>query len=90
MKRPLTQASGSPAHQRILYVSEAAIFCGCSEKSLRRRVERQLVPFRRWNGRICFLRSELEEFFTTTLPGVSLAEAKANLALRTGELVRHE
>lgn len=71
----------------ILYVSDAASYLNCSQKAIRSKVERQIIPYRRLGGRICFLRSELEEFIST-LPGTTLAEARENLALRHGEAVR--
>ncbi|MBI5315843.1 MAG: helix-turn-helix domain-containing protein [Nitrospirae bacterium] len=87
MKRLPAQASGSPAHQRsgqILYVSAAAVLLACSEKAIRAKVARQLLPHRRLGGRVIFLRNELETFLSE-LPGTSVAEAQANLALRSGE-----
>jgi excisionase family DNA binding protein len=65
---------------RMLTVKEAAIFLGVSERWIRRRIARRLLPHRRLSG-IVFLRSELEQFIET-LPGVSVAEAKKNLDLR--------
>jgi hypothetical protein len=64
-----------------LCVRSAAALIGCTEKTLRGHVARQLIPFRRLGGRIIFIRAELEGFLTT-LPGVSLDEAKSNLELR--------
>ena len=67
----------------ILYVSDAASYLGCSQKAIRAKVDRRLLPFRRLGGRVVFVRSELEAFITS-LPGTTLAEAKQNLALRSG------
>jgi excisionase family DNA binding protein len=86
MKRPPAQAYGSPAHQRggpILYIADVARELNCSQKAIRAKVERQILPHRRLGGRVCFLRSELEQFITS-LPGTTLAEAQANLALWHG------
>jgi excisionase family DNA binding protein len=71
----------------ILYVTEAAHFLSCSEKAVRQRVARQLIPFRKLGGRVIFLRDELETFLRD-LPGIGLAEAKANLVARSGEELR--
>lgn len=90
MKRPpahvLTHAKQEVAGS-ILYVADAASYLGCSQKAVRSKVDRRLLPFRRLGGRVVFVRSELEAFITS-LPGTTLAEAQANLALRHGEEVR--
>jgi len=39
------------------------------------------VPFRKFGGRIVFRRTELEQFIEY-LPGVTVAQAQANLAAR--------
>ncbi len=46
----------------ILGVREAAELLGVTDNMLRARVARRLVPFRKWSGRIIFIRSELMEF----------------------------
>ncbi|GEM_PF-838106 len=66
----------------ILDARTAAALFGGTERLWYSRAARGIVPFRRWGGRLVFLRSELESFFTETLPGVTLAEAKANIAAR--------
>ena len=58
-----------------------AEFCGWTEKAMRGKVERRLVPFRRVGGRIVFIRRELEAFMTA-LPGCSLDEALSNVHAR--------
>jgi hypothetical protein len=65
----------------ILDVASAAELLGCTAKSLRARVSRRTVPFRRLGSRVVFRRSELLEFFDT-LDGCSPAEARENLARR--------
>ncbi len=65
----------------LLDVRTAASFLGGSEKQLRGMVDRRLVPFRRINSRIVFLRSELEQFLFM-LPGCTADEAKANMEAR--------
>ena len=62
----------------------AARWFGGSEPMVRARVANGTLPHRRLGGRILFITSELEEFFSTALPGVSLDEARANLAARRG------
>lgn len=65
----------------VLDVRTAAAFLGGTEKQLRGMVDRRLIPFRRLNSRIVFVRRELEEF-VVTLPGCTADEAKANLEAR--------
>ena len=67
----------------LLDVSKAATFLGVSEGVVRARVDRRLLPYRRFGGRIVFLKTELE-LFLTSLPGCSLKEAKENLDIRGG------
>ena len=71
------------AQAHVLNVCEAAIFFNTTEKAIRRRVDRGLVPFRRLGMRIIFLRSELETF-VGGLPGVTLAEVQQNRQARHG------
>ena len=54
---------------------------GTSKKSVRARVARGLIPYRRLGGRIVFLTTEITAFYKT-LPGVSLDEAIQNVAAR--------
>jgi hypothetical protein len=61
----------------ILDVSSAAKFLGISEKSLRARVARRMIPFKRWGGRVCFLRGELLDFLRN-LDGCRIDEALQN------------
>jgi hypothetical protein len=67
----------------LLDVRGTAAMLGTSEKLVRSRVERRLIPFRRLGGRIVFLRDELTAY-QEQLPGCDLNEALANLKLRTG------
>lgn len=71
----------------LLDVRGAAQLLACTEKSIRARISRKILPYRKLSGRIVFLRSELEEF-VATLPGVTLDEAQVNLVMRGGEMVR--
>jgi hypothetical protein len=65
----------------LLDVATASELLGCSERSLRARVRRKLVPYRKPDQRVVFRRVELEQFIED-LPGVSLEEARANSAAR--------
>ena len=90
MKRPpLTQALTRPKQEAgaILHVRDVALLLSCSEKSIRARVDRRLLPFRRLGGRVIFQREQLMAFLNG-LPGCSEDEARANLSLRSGEEMR--
>lgn len=67
---------------QLLDVAAASELLGCSERALRARIARRLIPYRRFSGRIVFVRSELEAFLMN-LPGVTLAEAQNNLVMRS-------
>ena len=85
MKRqPVTTAKSTVSKGVLLNIQQAAELLGTSERWIRRRVERKLLPHRRISGRIVFIRSELEQFIEN-LPGTTLSEAKQNLAMRNGE-----
>lgn len=62
----------------VLDVAKAARLLGMTERALRGRVARRLVPYRRYGSRIIFLKHELERLIAD-LPGVSIAEARNNL-----------
>jgi Helix-turn-helix domain len=66
----------------LLDIASASQLLGCSQKTLRARVSRRIVPFRKFAGRIVFRRVELEQFIDG-LPGVTVAQAQANLAARS-------
>ncbi|MGI8784618.1 MAG: helix-turn-helix domain-containing protein [Acidobacteriota bacterium] len=57
----------------LLDVGAAAALLGCSEKSVRARVARHQLPFRRLGSRVFFIRAELVRFFES-LPGVRIDE----------------
>ncbi len=59
---------------QVLDVRTASELIGTTEKVVRARVARRLLPFRRSGGRIVFLREELLEFYRQ-LPGCTLTEA---------------
>ena len=67
----------------LLDVRGGSIFFGWSEKKTRGMVARRLVPFHRLNGRIIFLRTELEQWLAS-LGGCGLAEARKNQEMRHG------
>jgi hypothetical protein len=66
----------------LLDVRTAAQLIGCTEKSLRARVARHVVPYKKLGKRIVFVREEILEFIRS-LDGVTLAEARANQEART-------
>jgi hypothetical protein len=68
----------------LLDVRHAALFLGFTEKTLRARVARRLIPFRRFGNRITFVKSELDAFLRS-LDGCTLDEALANEQTRRGE-----
>jgi excisionase family DNA binding protein len=84
--RPTSHSSGltRTSSGQLLYVADVASLLNCSQKSIRARVARHLLPHRRLGARVVFVRSELEQFIEM-LPGTTLAEARQNLALRNGE-----
>ncbi|MGA2261566.1 MAG: helix-turn-helix domain-containing protein [Acidobacteriota bacterium] len=71
------------AGQLELDLRGAAELTGLAAGSLRARVRRRTIPFRRLGGRILFPKDDLIAFFGA-LPGVTLAEARENEARRTG------
>jgi len=89
MKPPPPQKKSGQAlgprrfHGEILDVHEAARILGASEKCVRARVGRRLLPFRRWGSRIIFMREELVEF-NKRLDGCGLEEALSNCIMRQG------
>ena len=85
-KKSVGKGNGKPRpiNGELLDVQRAAAFIGVTDRTVYARVERRLLPFRRLNGRVVFLRDELGEFLRS-LPGCDLDEAKANIAIRRGE-----
>jgi len=67
----------------LLSVSRAAALLGVTERSVRARVMRRTLPFRKVGSRVMFVASELE-LFLGSLPGCDAAEAARNLELRHG------
>ena len=67
----------------ILDVPGAAELLGTTPKAVRQRVARRMIPFRKWGGRICFVRAELDSFIAS-LPGCDLEEAIHNEEAKRG------
>jgi len=67
----------------VMDITAVSTHYGGTPKLWRSRVARRLVPFRRWGGRILFLRKELDEFFAEGLEGCTLAEARSELKRRS-------
>lgn len=63
---------------KLLDVKAAATLLGVTEKTIRARVRRQMIPFRRFGGRIVFLADELDRFLDV-LPGVTANQALARV-----------
>ena len=77
-KKTTGQAKGPRRiNGELLDVAGAAALLGYSEKAVRGRVARRLLPHRKDNGRVVLIRRELLEFLDK-LPGVTVAEALAN------------
>lgn len=80
------RASGPRSFQgELLDVAAVSRLIGITEKSVRARLARGLLPHRRFGARIVFVRREILEFIER-LPGVSTAEALANVATRNGDV----
>lgn len=67
----------------LLDVASAAALLGMTDRALRARVARRVVPFRKLGGRVLFRRDELIEFFRR-LDGCNLDQALANIQARKG------
>jgi excisionase family DNA binding protein len=68
---------------QLLDVNSGATLMGQTERWVRKRIERKVIPFRKIGGRVYLVRSELEEWLARA-PGVSPTEAIDN-ALARGE-----
>jgi Helix-turn-helix domain len=62
-------------------VAGEAFELGVTVKTLRARVARGLIPYRKLGGRIVFLPDEVREFLRQ-LPGVTAQQALANVTAR--------
>ena len=84
-RKPKGKGSGRRSFNgALLDVTMAATFLGTTPKSIRAKVGRGLLPYRRWGSRIVFIKSELEQFLNT-LPGLSLEEVQSYLKMRRGD-----
>ena len=70
----------------LMDVHTAASFVGVTEKDIRGKVSRRLLPFRRLGGRIVFIRRELESYLSA-LDGCPLEEALMNMRERYDDRV---
>lgn len=69
----------------VLDAAAVKAFLGAeSEGIVYARAKRGLLPHRRWGGRLVFLKSEILQFLAA-LPGVTAAEALANVQARRKE-----
>ncbi len=78
-RRPPAKRAGVATGRRrldgeVLDVAGVALLLGMTEKTVRARVARQLLPHRRWGSRVVFLRVEVLAFLAK-LNGVTVAEA---------------
>jgi hypothetical protein len=67
----------------VLDVAGAAELLGVTEKVIRARASRMMLPHRRWGKRLVFVKRELEDFFRT-LPGCSMETAIEEVNDRQG------
>jgi excisionase family DNA binding protein len=81
--RSAADAAGAvPARDlRLLGVAEAAGMLGLTERAIRHRVARGVLPYRRLGARVLFVAAELEAFMSG-LEGVTVAEALENIQAR--------
>lgn len=69
------------AHIKLtLSVTESARLLGFTEKRLRHLIAQRRFPYRRQGARIVILRSEVQEWLESSLPGVTLEEASKRVA----------
>ena len=69
---------------QLLDIRSGATLMGQTQRWVRKRIERKVIPFRKIGGRVYLVRSELEEWLAQA-PGVSPTEAIDNaLARREG------
>ena len=68
---------------QLLDVASAAKYLGTSEKCIRSRVSRRLLPYKRMGGRVLFVRVELDAYLSA-LGGCGVDEAVENERVRRG------
>jgi len=69
------------AGQEVMDIATLAARFGTSQRAIRARVNRGTIPFRRWQGRIIFLRGEVDAFLEG-LAGCDVQDARKNLEAR--------
>lgn len=89
MRKPPKKQSGQGLGHRtiagaVFDVRTGSGHLGVSQKTMYGYVARRLVPFRKLNGRIVFLKDELDAWLHN-LEGCTPDEVKANIAQRYGE-----
>jgi len=89
-KKPPKKRKGQATRPRriageILDVTAVAELLGVSDDTIRARRTRQQIPYRKWGGRIIFIRSEVMRYLEA-LEGVSVEDALSNERAR-GEAV---
>ena len=62
----------------VMDIAACAAFLKTTEKAIRHRIERRQLPFRRFGGRIIFLKEEVIAFIRT-LPGHAPDPEQLNL-----------
>lgn len=67
----------------VLTVSQLAARLGLTERAIRGRVARHLIPFKKMGARVVFLGAEIDAWLAS-LPGCSLAEVQQNVDMRRG------
>ena len=80
-KRPGQGKGPRTLNGEVMDVAAVATFLGCNQKVVRARIDRGLLPHRKWGGRIIVLRSELIQFMQR-LEGTSVDEALRNQRAR--------
>ena len=88
-KQPPKKQKGQAIGQRkingeILDVAAVADWLGVPQGMIRARVARQQIPYRKWGGRVIFIRREVTQYLEE-LDGVSVEEALENERARRGE-----
>ena len=87
--QPPKKRAGQPTGRRrldgeVMDIPALAAMIGGTEKCARARVARGLLPYRKWGGRVIFIKSEILSFLSK-LEGVSVDQALTNVAARNGE-----
>ncbi|MEE8176744.1 MAG: helix-turn-helix domain-containing protein [Acidobacteriota bacterium] len=80
-KRPGQGKGPRTLNGEVMDKAAVADFLGCSKKTVDARIDRGLLPHRKWGGRTIVLRSELIQFMQR-LEGTSVDEAVKNQRAR--------